>query len=318
MHLLIYVPAWTNYQAGIRQVEALLSQQKRLNQLGEIIRLEFIFSVNAIPEVAKSVVDRITALGAKYRFFNSNLGDVNINLGFLDAAESEADLFWIVSPGDSVSDNALESICEYFRESETYDFIVADEEDRGIRSVTLNINNLDFYTLSEASFGMITGVIYRLATFHSYLHLGVQASFTGWGQLAVLLGGARKECGVVGRILPSWYFYSRGDSKLLTDSEKMENLRHYAHSFFGYVILLTLLFPFPKVQVRRWVYKNWFRLGAYAKAYENEKYGYIRLTDLRHLAKITVAETDIITRLVFFIASRIDFIGIRARFFSGG
>jgi len=313
MRLLVYVPCWINYLVGIEQVESLLRQQEKLNRSGHKINVEFVFSVNAIPKIPKASENQILALGAKYRHFDSNLADVNINLGFLDAVQSEADLFWIVSPGDPVSDTALARIYEYLGESGYLDFIVADEDQRGTRDVTLKIGTLDFQSLSEASFGMVTGVIYRLSKFRPYLHLGVQASFTGWGQLAVLLGGARHESGVTGRILPSKDFYFRGDPKILTHDQKMENLRSYAHSFFGFVILMSILLPNPIPQIRSWVFKNWFRIGSYAKAYDNEKYGYVRLTDLRHLAKVVVAETDILTSCVYSLGTRIDFGGIRRK-----
>lgn len=314
MRLMVYLPCWINYAEGWNQIDRLRDQQAKLKSLGTDVELEFVVSVNSIEKMSTGFQDRALALGDNFRLFKTNLADVNINLGFLDAIRSEADLFWIVSPGDPVSDTALMRIHEFFGPKWNLDFVVADEDGRGIRNISLEMKTLSFQTMSEASFGMVTGVIYKTSTFRPYFHLGVQAAFTGWGQLAVLLGGARKVGGITGRILPSDYFYFRGDAKSLSHEEKMENLRSYAHSFFGFVILMSLLLPNPKSQVRKWVYSNWFRIGSYIKAYEREKYGYIRLTDLRHLAKISVAETGILTRFLYSIATKISFGEIRKKF----
>jgi hypothetical protein len=315
--LLVYVPAWINYEVGLEQINNLRAQQQTLKSKGINFDLEFSFSVNAVDSIPEDFEDKLSSSGQNLRHFRTNVADVNINLGFLDAIQSKADFFWIVSPGDPISDNALAHIQSFLGTSKELDFLVADEDGRGIRNISLQINELKFETLSEASFGMVTGVVYRLEKFRPYLHLGVQAAFTGWGQLAVLLGGAREEMGVTGRILPSDYFYFRGDAKLLSHEQKMENLRTYAHSFFGFVILMSLLLPKPKPQIRSWVYKNWFRVGSYINAYSREKYGYVRLTDLRHLAKVAVAETDFFTRAFYKFASRVDFGRLKKKFIRG-
>ena len=314
MRLMVYLPCWINYADGWTQIDRLRDQEAKLRLLGIDLELEFVISVNSIENVSDAFKEKASALGENFRLFSTNLADVNINLGFLDAIRSKAELFWIVSPGDPVSDTALMRIHEFFGPKWNLDFIVADEDERGIRNITLEMKSLSFQTMSKASFGMVTGVVYRTSTFRPYFHLGVQAAFTGWGQLAVLLGGARKVGGITGRILPSNYFYFRGDAKDLSHEARMENLRSYAHSFFGFVILMSLLLPRPRSQVRKWVYSNWFRIGSYIKAYEREKYGYVRLTDLRHLAKIAVAETDIFTRNIYWFATRINFGEIRKKF----
>jgi hypothetical protein len=315
--LLVYVPCWINYEAGLEQIKNLRAQEQGLKSKGIHFDLEFSVSVNAVDSIPKDFEDKLSSSGQNLRHFRTNLADVNINLGFLDAIQSKADFFWIVSPGDPISDNALAHIQSFLGTSKELDFLVADEDGRGVRNISLQINELKFETLSEASFGMVTGVIYRLEKFRPYLHLGVQAAFTGWGQLAVLLGGARREMGVTGRILPSEYFYFRGDAKLLSHEQKMENLRTYAHSFFGFVVLMSLLLPKPIPQIRSWVYKNWFRVGSYANAYSREKFGYVRLTDLRHLAKVAVAETGFFTRALYSFACRFDFGTLKKKFRRG-
>jgi hypothetical protein len=262
--------------------------------------------VNAVNEIDSVERQKFISLGEKFRHFHSNIGDVNINLGFLEAERTKADLLWIVSPNDVVSDSALERICEFLDPSLNLDFVVSDEEGRGIRSLTLDAKNMDFDVLSQASFGMVTGVIYRLDPFRPYLHLGVQSSFLGWGQLAVLFGGARKNGGISGKVLPSEYFYFRGDPKKLSHQEKMENVRNYAHSFFGMVILLFLISPYSKRDVRRWVLRNWYRIGAYHVGYEQEKFGFVRLTDARRLARAVIFDVGIFTGLFYTIMSKVN------------
>lgn len=317
MRLLVYVPCWVNYEAGWEQITKLRAQQEKMKASGVDFNLDFSISVNAVSLLPEDFKSKLEASSQEIRHFGTNLADVNINLGFLDAIQSGADFFWIVSPGDPVSETALERIHEFFTDPWNLDFLVADEDARGVRNVTLKIRDLNFETMSEASFGMVTGVVYRLTSFRPYLHLGVQAAFTGWGQLAVLLGGARRDGGITGRILPSDYFYYRGDPKTLTHDQKLENLRSYAHSFFGFVILMSLLLPKPIPQVRRWVFQNCFRVGSYVRAYSREKFGYERLTDLRHLAKVAVAETDPLTRLLYAIATKIDFGGLKKKYLRG-
>lgn len=311
MRLLVYIPCWTNYAEGWHQIQRLRQQEFQLRGKGISLEVEFIVSVNAVETIEPVYLRRFISLGENFRHFRSNLSDVNINLGFLDASRKEADLFWIVSPSDTVSPSALERVVEFLQPDSELDFLVADEEGRGIRDFILRWKDLDFQIISEASFGLVTGVVYRLNNFRPYLHHGLQASYTGWGQLAVLLGASQSPGGVKGRILPSDYFYYRGDSKELIHDEKLENLRTYAHSFFGLVILFSLLSPKPSVEIRRWVRTNWYRIGAYHQAYTKEKYGYVRITDLRKMAKVALGETDMLTRLLYRIASHVDFSSFR-------
>lgn len=311
MRLLIYLPCWVNYAEGWQQILRLRSQESELKKKGAQIDLEFILSVNAVVEIDSLHRERFASLGENFRHFQSNLGDVNINLGFLDASRKDAEFLWIVSPGDEVSESALAHITEFFSQESELDFIVADEDGRGIRDINLKWKDLDFRVLSQASFGLVTGVIYRLSSFRPYLHHGLQASYTGWGQLAVLLGASRNPNGVTGRILPSDFFYSRGDAKVLSHESKIDNLRNYAHSFFGLITLISLLSPTPAIEIRRWVIKNWYRLGAYHRAYTEEKYGYVRLTDLRRLAKVAIGQADLFTRILYNTSVRINVAAIK-------
>ena len=306
MRLLIYVPCWINYAEGWQQIVRLKNQHEQLRDHGVELELEFVLSVNAVEKIESSYKEKFASLGTGFRHFRSNLADVNINLGFLDASRSTADLFWIVSPGDRVSDTALQRISEFLAPETGLDFVVADEDGRGIRNITLKWTNLDFRVLSEASFGMVTGVIYRLAAFRPFLHHGLQASFTGWGQLAVLLGATRASEGITGRILPSDYFYFRGDPKVLSHDSKVENIRNYAHSFFGFVILISLISPEPGVEMGRWVRRNWFRIGAYHRAFTKPTNDYVRITDLRKLVRTLVHDADFVTRILFFASSKVD------------
>lgn len=311
MRLLVYVPCWVNYAEGWQQIIRLRQQESALKSNGIQIDLEIVLSVNAVMDLDAIHRERFESLGDNFRHFQSNLGDVNINLGFLEASRRDADLFWIVSPGDPVSELALANIAEFLSPESGLDFVVADEDGRGIRDIDLRWQELAFDVMSEASFGLVTGVVYRLKSFRPYLHHGVQASYTGWGQLAVLLGATKGLTGIKGRILPSEYFYFRGDAKELSHESKIDNLRNYAHSFFGLVILMSLLSPRPSIEIRRWIIKNWYRIGAYAQAYSEEKYGYVRLTDLRRMARIAIGETGLLTRTLYHISSRIDFARLR-------
>lgn len=311
MRLLIYLPCWVNYAEGWQQILRLKSQESELKKRGIQIDLEFILSVNAVDEIDPFHCERFASLGRNFRHYRTNLGDVNINLGFLDASQKDAELFWIVSPGDRVSESALARITEVFCLESGLDFVVADEDGRGIRDINLKWKDLDFRVLSQASFGLVTGVIYRLSSFRPYLHHGLQASYTGWGQLAVLLGASRNPNGVTGQILPSEFFYFRGDAKVLSHELKVDNLRSYAHSFFGLITLISLLSPTPSIEIRRWVIKNWYRLGAYHQAYMEERYGYVRLTDLRRLAKVAVGQTDLFTRVLYNVFIRINAVAIK-------
>jgi hypothetical protein len=311
MHLLIYIPCWVNYAEGWQQVLRLRNQHAELKTRGMNLELEFSISVNAVSNIHPTYVDHFSTLGGTFRHHEAVLGDVNINLGFLDASRSNADLFWIVSPGDKVSDTALENIVNFFERNAKLDFIVADEEDRGIRDVHFKWSELDFRVLSEASFGMVTGLIYRLQAFRPFLHHGLQASFTGWGQLAVFLGATHSPNGIRGRIFPSDYFYFRGDSKILSHDSKVENMRNYAHSFFGFVVLISLISPTPNAEVRRWVRSNFFRIGAYHRAYSKPTNDYVRLTDLRKMAHMIVRNTDFLTRTLFFLSSKVDFTSLK-------
>lgn len=306
VRLLIYIPCWINYAKGWQQIMRLRHQATQLEKSGTHIELEFFLSVNAVIDIDPIHQERFATLGENFRHFHTNLGDININLGFLDASRTNADLFWIVSPDDRVSDSALSRITEFLPQDSGLDFIVADEDGRGIRDITLTWSTLDFRVLSQASFGLVNGVIYRLSSFRPYLHHGLQASYTGWGQLAVFLGATKNPNGITGRILPSDFFYFRGDAKILSHESKVDNLRHYAHSFFGLVILISLLSPKPTIEIQRWVMKNWYRLGAYHRAYSEEKYGYVRLTDLRRLARVSIRQTNLLTRTLYNIFTRVN------------
>jgi hypothetical protein len=305
MKLLVYIPCWKNYPDALSQIDRLRDQYKQIQKTSKNLELELGVSVNAVTELDSRIKQRFEDIDLSFTHFQTNIADVNINLGFMEALRRGADFLWIVSPDDRVSEGALSRIVEHLVVSSGVDCLVADEESLLIRSVHLKSEDLDFRLLSEASFGMITGVVYRVSSFKPYLHYGVQACFTGWGQLAVILGGSRSKLGISGLVVPSGYLYERGDPKDLNYLQKQENLRKYAHSFFGFLVLIALVSKNPKREIRRWVYSNFTKIGSYNHFYVKDAQGYSHLADMKRTAQILVRESDPITRLLYSLSSAI-------------
>lgn len=311
MKLLVHIPCWTNYNEALLQVERLLNQHLRIRQVQPEFELELSVSVNAVPNIESDIETRFRESTSTFSYVETNISDVNINVGFLEALRRKCDFVWIVSPEDIVSEHALDTIYNRLTSDTKMDFLVADEVNTELRSASLTISNFDFQALGEASFGMVTGVVYRVSSFKNVLHYGLQASFTGWGQLAVILGGARSSNGIRGMVIPSDLLYLRGDPKELTSEQFKDNISKYAHSFFGFLVLISIFSTNPKRDIRKWIYKNFTKIGSYSKLHSSRDNNYVQLVNTKRLAINLVKETSYFNRIVFLISSQMPLYRLR-------
>jgi hypothetical protein len=311
MKLLVYIPCWLNYPETLLQIDRLSEQYSHIRDENPDFELEFAVSVNAVSRLKPHIQKKFLEIDPKFTHFQANIADVNINLGFIEALRRSADFFWIISPDDVVSEQAIATIVRHLISSPESNFLVADEENSSIKPVHLRNINFEFRMLSEASFGMVTGVVYQVSAFQNSMHYGVQASLTGWGQLAVILGGARSKRGINGVIIPSSFLYYRGDPKNLTSQQIKENIQKYAHSFFGFVVLISLLSSEPKREIRKWVYANFLKIGSYSSLHTNKIYGYAYITDMKQMAATVIRQCSLITRFIYLLSSNLPLYRLR-------
>lgn len=304
--LCVYIPAWKNYPEAIEQALSLKSQYS--SSTSQAFKLQLICSINAVTEIPPEHTEKLLDAFDEFYHVRATTGDVNINMGFYSALKHESDFLWIVSPDDRVSSSALDTISNKLVTSSNLDFLVSNEEEQVDKEFDVSLDTNWSRLLGEASFGLVSGIVYRLERFKPALHLGLQASFTHWGQLAVLIGSVASNRKLKCRMITASLLYERGDPKVLNSNQFDHNVRNYSGSFFGFISLMSFFPINKKLEVRRWIFANFFKIGMYRQGYYYARpKPLLGLTDLYIFAGNVIKATGLLNSIFFWLAKSIDF-----------
>jgi hypothetical protein len=264
MKLLVYIPCHTDFDLALSQVnkvrkefEIFLSKCKQ-----DSLSIQIVLSVNAyLPSpkeksLAEEICDRI--------IFNGEgcLGDVNIANGFLVALDEKPDLLWILSVNDYLVDGAIGNIIIEFINNSTIDLLVT--------SLNINGNFTEKQIIDPPktglSYGLISGVVYRLERLSPFFHNGPFMAWTGWSQLAVIQSAMNSMGGLKVKYIPFSLVYSQRERGL------SEAAVAYSHSMYG-ALILGLIFKPSKVAARKfvktYVIKNFYRWHLFNRKWNN-------------------------------------------------
>ena len=310
--LLVYIPCWVNYKKAALQARALRLQYQNNPFIVSNLQLRVVISMNAVPTLSSNDQSELKKWSDNLYIIKQLTGDININLGFYEALRTEAHYLWLLSPEDMVSEEALTTIVSKLKKEAHRDFLVANEESRSTKELKLKAETFSFEQLSNGSFGMISGVVYRLVRFRESLHLGLQGSFTHWGQLAVLLGSLERNRSLTGLMIFSEELYFRGDTKDVNNEAFSRNIMNYSGSFFGMPLLMHLMTPSSKPQLARWVRRNFLKIGMYRDAYFRADFPALqRLINLPWTVEKLIKAESLVAWIYFRIACSLDFLFLR-------
>ena len=264
MKFLVYIPCHSDFELALVQARKVRSgfENFLLNSNYAPLTLQLVLSVNAYTptsterELATSLFDRVIYNGIGY------LGDLNISNGFLVALDERPDLFWMLSTNDSLVDGAMSNILIEFIKNPEIDLLVT----------SLYKNEIVFErqildpAKSGTSYGLISGVVYRLEKIFPYLHNGPFMAWTGWGQLAVIQSAMDSLNGMSVKYIPFNLIYTQKEREL------HEMRSAYAHSIYG-MLILGSTFKLSKKETKKfivlYVFKNFYRWNLY-----NRKWNY--------------------------------------------
>ena len=155
------------------------------------------------------------------------MADINIANGYLIALNQKPDILWVLSTNDDLVENVIENILNEFVEDNSIDLLVT--------SLGLNKTFIEKQIIDPGrtgfSYGLISGVVYRLERLFPYLHNGPFMAWTGWSQLAVMQSAMDGLDGLKVKAIPFELVYQQRERDLSAAR------KHYAHSVYGMLIL---------------------------------------------------------------------------------
>jgi hypothetical protein len=258
MKFLVYIPCHSDFELALVQARKVRSEFENflLNSNYAPLNLQLILSVNAyIPtsterELAASLFDRVIDNGIGY------LGDLNISNGFLVALDERPDLFWMLSTNDELVDGAINNILIEFIKNPSIDLLVTHLYNNEIEIEKQILDPVKPGT----SYGLISGVVYRLERIFPYLHNGPFMAWTGWSQLAVIQSAMDSLNGINVKYIPFNLIYTQKEREL------HEMRSAYAHSIYG-MLILGSTFKLSKKEAKKfivlYVFKNFYRWSLY-------------------------------------------------------
>ena len=258
MKFLVYIPCHSDFELALVQARKVRSgfENFSLNSNYAPLNLQLILSVNAYTptsterELAASLFDRVIYNGIGY------LGDLNISNGFLVALDERPDLFWMLSTNDELVDGAINNILIEFIKNPSIDLLVTNLYNN---EIVIEKQILD-PVRNGTSYGLISGVVYRLERILPYLHNGPFMAWTGWSQLAVIQSAMDALHGMSVKYIPFDLIYQQKEREL----HEMRNA--YAHSVYG-MLILGSIFKLSKKEAKKfimtYVFKNFYRWNLY-------------------------------------------------------
>ena len=266
MKVLVYIPCHSDFEMALNQVKKVRASfdQFKNKPNGNNIYGEIIVSINAyLPtdtekELAEKICDKVIYNGTGY------MADVNIANGYLIALNEKPDILWLLSTNDDLVENVIENILNEFVKDSSLDLLVT--------SLGLNKTFIENQIIDPGrtgfSYGLISGVVYRLERLFPYLHNGPFMAWTGWSQLAVMQTAMDGLGGLTVRAIPFEDVYQQRERDLSSAG------KHYAHSIYGMLILGVILKKSrsgSKKFVRKYIFSNFYVWHLFSRKWKYSK-----------------------------------------------
>ena len=173
---------------------------------------------------------------------------------------SDLDFLWILSANDTLLTGAGHAIQSAI-ENTTSDFLIVGKPNGGLSGILHNAFSDESMNLP---LGLISAVVYRTEAFKEAFASSLKFAWTGWGQLSVIQNALfdRKELRY--ELVNEQFVYDRAPKTSIAQ-QLQTNQSNYRHSFFGYPLLIALLFEGDKKLanrlIRKWLWANWYKIG---------------------------------------------------------
>jgi hypothetical protein len=260
MDFLIYIPCHSDIEQAFKQGKVVRSQFNDWNKSAErAVNLKLVLSINSyFPSedellTAKGIFDEVRDLGGVF------LADANISQGFLVALLEKPKYFWLLSANDFIQPRAVELILKKLSLNVNLDILATNGsglEGEFTESEVLNPPR------SQMSYGLISSVIYNVETMGRFFSYAPFFPWTGWSQLSVLQGALRSQGALRVVTLPHFKIYSQNERSI------EESGKHYAHSFYGMLILGSIFeieASAKRRYIRRYLWGNFYNINLYSR-----------------------------------------------------
>ena len=253
--MLVYIPTYLDHHLAANQARALRAEFKSAK-----LSLWVVISVNGVnlsPKEIQNLEDSCDRLV----IFNENLGgDTNINLGFLLALQESANFLWILSANDNLVNGAGHKM-QLAIENLTLDFLIIGKPNKGLSGSLTNAFSEEGLSLP---LGLISAVVYRTEVFKEAFANSLKFAWTGWGQLSVIQNTLFDRKVLKYALIDEMSIYER-TPKASKSEQREKNQSNYRHSFFGYPLLISLLFEVDRKSrnnlIQKWLRVNWYKIG---------------------------------------------------------
>jgi hypothetical protein len=257
--LVIYIPAYFDYESAIAQARLIMVERDKVD-----LEIQIVISINAVPLTIESQTE-IKNSCDELIFMAENLGgDTNINLGYVKALSTKADFFWILSANDLLLSGSIEKIAEAIQLFSADMLVICSNESK-------KSGVIDNAFMGDAAFlplGLISAVIFRVPRFRESFASALKFSWTGWGQLSVIQNSIFEHKRLSYDTVDEALIYNRENNNSY-ESDLKSNQSKYRHSFFGYPLIIGLLFSDREALrnqlIRDWLKKNWFKIGFFSR-----------------------------------------------------
>jgi hypothetical protein len=310
--LQIFIPCWIDYKQALTQAQNLRNQYKEFQgSFFKIRQIRIVLSVNGADIEDRDELILSEIFDDVIRYQSGIGGDVNITSGFTYALMKPAEYFWILSTNDLLNEDCLANIDRVMMEN--FDVAAVNKEPLyGMTKVASTFTSAS----KSIQFGLVSAVIYSYESMHKYFPIAPKYNWTGWGQLAVIESAMIEKSGIEVCLLNSKDLFSETTQSRQKSRAKIQH--DYRHSFFGLPLLISCLYysdpVIKKKLVSSWLRKNWYQLHFYAshKTNLNRPQGDIDPAWVESLAKLVIAKTGTLSKILLMVGFSIDFESVRS------
>jgi hypothetical protein len=253
--LLVYIPTHTDFQQAVEQ-----SEKIRTCSLPNELEIKVVISINGV-ELSPEEIQLVEKSCDELIFRHENLGgDLNINLGYLRALSENADFCWVLSANDELNLSGIKILLNKLVSLDS-DMLIISFKNSGHTGILTNAFEGEGNLLP---IGLISSTIYKTNKFKNSFANSLKFSWTGWGQLAVIQNALFEFGSLTYELLDEDKVYNRRSQSVASEQLKV-NQFSYRHSFFGYPLIVSLLFShnkkLKKKIIRKWLSANWYKIG---------------------------------------------------------
>jgi hypothetical protein len=298
LKLVVYIPTYVDYKLAALQAKRLKNEFH-----GSSLELKVIISVNSV-NLSQEDICELNESCDTLIYLPENLGgDTNINLGFIWALREHADFFWVLSANDLLRPGAVNFI-ERAIENCSTDLLVVSSSMTNSKG---SFENAFLGKGAELPLGLISAVIYRSEVFREAFASSLKFAWTGWGQLSVIQNTLFEVGSISYEIIDVRHIYDRVTNFSEPD-QLIRNQSNYRHSFFGYPLVVSILFNSDEKMknriIRHWLWNNWYKIGFFKKGHSPYQAAGETAKDVfwtGNLARRTILRSGVLSPVLYLI-----------------